>query len=110
MTQLPEPCPPGHLCQPPPVAGPHRHVPLAHRAQGTTYRYPALPTKALVVAATPGTETEAWQLIRRLLVAVLQWEQEGEMRAREVNENEMGVAMYGDSKARGKFDDVVRAD
>ena len=52
----------------------------------------------LVGAATPGTETAAWQLIRRLLLAVHLWEQEGEMRGREENAKEKGVASYGSMK------------
>ena len=61
----------------------------------------------LVGAATPGTETAAWQLIRRLLLAVHLWEQERDMRRREEDAKEMGAASYGSMKTLGAGDVVA---
>ena len=48
----------------------------------------------LVGAAAPGTEKAAWQLLRRVLLAVYLWEQGGEMKARE-QDSKVGAAAYG---------------
>jgi hypothetical protein len=48
-----------------------------------------------------GMEMAAWQLIRRLLLAVYLWEQGGEMRAREESSKEHGVASYGSIRLKG---------
>jgi len=50
--------------------------------------------QGLVMSTAPGTERAAWQLIRRVLLAVHLWEQGGEMRARE-EQGKMGAGAYG---------------